>query len=400
MNFKNPTYIHVGQSATYAGLTWQVLGRVVLGVVEHGETYYWHEFNLQSDTGDTATLVFERTERGAEWRWFTQFQPQYPLTAEDAATQEVGDQLNLEGTDVRVSLVETSRIYFIEGQPAEGEHVDATARYFNAQHGDDMIVVSWTGDAVEYYRGRTISNREVRAAFHLDAPDLPGVPPGGLSRFDTRENEGFSGSAMVTKVLLAILVLIAGLFLCKFIFMRTGSGPGITRITAPASPLSLGATGRVASVNYRLTGHALLQLSEVNWQLEQHEYYLRDDQNQEAVLIMNFHPHDPDWVLFTPMHPLDALTPYQAARRRLGEIVDVAGLVVPVEELFSVHVQSAEFVGAPEVSPGETFYGFSGTHEGSILVANWNASGIHFWRGRSLSSRSVLAAFAPATPAK
>ena len=125
MNFKNPTYIHVGQSATYAGLTWQVLGRVVLGVVEHGETYYWHEFNLQSDTGDTATLVFERTERGAEWRWFTQFQPQYPLTAEDAATQEVGDQLNLEGTDVRVSLVETSRIYFIEGQPAEGEHVTA-----------------------------------------------------------------------------------------------------------------------------------------------------------------------------------------------------------------------------------------------------------------------------------
>jgi len=35
-------------------------------VVEDGEIYHWNEFNLLSETGETATLVFERTERGAE----------------------------------------------------------------------------------------------------------------------------------------------------------------------------------------------------------------------------------------------------------------------------------------------------------------------------------------------
>ena len=36
-----------------------------MGVVDDGTTYYWNEFNLQSDSGETTTLVYEVTDRGA-----------------------------------------------------------------------------------------------------------------------------------------------------------------------------------------------------------------------------------------------------------------------------------------------------------------------------------------------
>ena len=217
MTFKNPTAIKIGQRTTYGGLAWQVLGRVVLGVVEEGETYYWNEFNLASETGETATLVFERTEDGPAWRWFTQFQPQYPLTAADAATKEVGDQLNLEGTDVRVTLVETSRIYFIEGQAAEGERVGSKATYFNAEHGDQMIVVSWTGDEVEYYRGQTIPARAVREAFNLTTLEPPSAAS-AMAGFDDSGGGGFSWSEFLPKALLILTAVVLILWLGNAFF--------------------------------------------------------------------------------------------------------------------------------------------------------------------------------------
>ena len=78
------------------------MGRVVLGEQEEGETYYWNEFNLESDAGEVATLVYEETERGGEWRLFHLFDPQSPITAADAATERPGDALDLEGMQMFV----------------------------------------------------------------------------------------------------------------------------------------------------------------------------------------------------------------------------------------------------------------------------------------------------------
>jgi len=393
MNFNNPTPLQLGQTGSYHDLNWRVLGRVVLGVVEDGEIYYWHEFNLASDTGESATLVFERTERGPEWRWFTQFKPEVPLTATDADAVRVGERLNLEGADMRVSLVETSHIYFIEGQAPEGEEVGSEATYFNADRGDQMVVVSWTGNKVEYYRGETIPSRTVRAAFNLPS-GLSGVPDGSLSRFSTNDGDGGNyWLPIIRNVVLVAIVLF--LVLALFTKMTSRPGSGITRISAPPSPLSLGASGQLASVEYHITGHALQDLAEVNLRLAYHEYYLRDPQGHEAVLLAGLHPHDPDWVLFTPLHPFTPLTPYLAGAMRLGQVVNVAGLVVPVDELFTTTVQYAEFTGPPEAASGDTYYGFAGTRNTEILLASWNATGITFWQGQKLLARTVLTAFSP-----
>ena len=93
MSYSNPTPIRIGMTGTIAGTQYRVVGRVVLGEEEDGETYYWNEFNLESDGGGAATLVYEQTEHGGEWRLFRMFEPDHPLTAADAATKRVGDPL-------------------------------------------------------------------------------------------------------------------------------------------------------------------------------------------------------------------------------------------------------------------------------------------------------------------
>ena len=71
MSFANPTHLRVGMPGNFAGKDYRVIGRVVMGETEGGETYYWNEFNLEAGDGGYADLVYEETERGGEWRLFT-----------------------------------------------------------------------------------------------------------------------------------------------------------------------------------------------------------------------------------------------------------------------------------------------------------------------------------------
>src|SRR6185436_665896 len=183
MSFTNPTPLRLGMTGAFDGRKYRVAGRVVMGMEEGGETYYWNEFNLISEDGESATLVFEENERGGEWRLFTLFEPEFAMTAEDAATRRVGDQLNLDGHDLRVTLVDETRVHHIEGEAPEGVEVGDVAHYFNAEGSNQMIVVSWTGDEVEYYRGVTVSADRIKSVFHLregQLSNLSRLAGGGL----------------------------------------------------------------------------------------------------------------------------------------------------------------------------------------------------------------------------
>ena len=43
MSFANPTPIKVGMSGTFNGRQYRVAGRVVIGMDEGGEQYFWNE---------------------------------------------------------------------------------------------------------------------------------------------------------------------------------------------------------------------------------------------------------------------------------------------------------------------------------------------------------------------
>jgi len=55
--------------------------------------------------------------------------------------------------DARVTLVDESKVYWVEGRPPEGVELGDIANYFNALAGNRMYVVSWTGPEVEVFQG-------------------------------------------------------------------------------------------------------------------------------------------------------------------------------------------------------------------------------------------------------
>jgi hypothetical protein len=388
MNFNNPTKIEIGATGLFHGQKYRVVGRVLLGEKEDDMIYGWNEFNLMTDSGEAATLVFEQTQRGPEWRWFTMFEPEFELPAEDAATKRVGDVVNLDGVDVTVTLVQESRIYLIDGTAPEGQKVGSRANYFNAEAGYKMIVVSWTGKEMEYYKGVTISAGMVASAFNL--------PVGQLLKFNVVGGGGYSGTD-IRKVLVPVLI---GLFLFIWLLTKIPSGnrePAVVIHPAPASPLSVGSSGSLNGTHYQIVGHAQVEIAKVGNFVDRHEYYLRDDDTNDALLVYGVDPDVKNWILFTPLHPALALTPQQAGNVRLGKTVNVDGVIAPVNELFRSTIQQIEDPEQLGWKSGDVWYGFSGREGSTVLLVRWNEQEIEFERGTMIDTKTVIAAFGQPT---
>ena len=385
MSFNNPTPLKLGMNGTLEGRTYHIAGRVVMGVEEGGQTYYWNEFNLETAAGESATLVYEVGERGGEWRFFALFEPQYPITAEDAACKRVGDPINLDGTDVRVTLVEQSRVYFIEGKAPEGVEVGDVANYFNAQSGYDMDVVSWTGDEVECYHGVNLPANVVLTAFNIRMPDfgsLLGTP---------EPDSASSPKAKLLVVLVSALLLIG---MAVWLYPRSGHRPpAVVTKPAPPSPLTVDSTGNLNGTAFRIQSHALVTVALVGCRFERHEYGLTSDSGDKAMLVYGSAPGAKDWVLYTPLHPAEPLTPQQAGAVKFGQVVNVDGVVAKVDQLFQSTIQRLDGPEPGALGSGDVLYCFAGKKDYHPLLVRGNARQIAFFEGTAVAEKDVTAAF-------
>jgi len=397
MSFENPTRLRLGMTGSFGGKAYRVAGRSVLGENEAGGTYYWNEFNLETDTGEAATLVFDETERSSQWRLFTLFDPEYPMTAEDAAGRRVGDRLNLNGHDVRVTFRGSSCVYSVEGKGPEGEEVGTVAEYFNAEAGSIMQVVSWTGEEVEYYNGVSLTTGMVASAFGLPQ-NLGGAGSGIFSSLSGSGSDSGSGNYLgVTKFLvlavsLVFILIVFGRFSCS---RNHESGP-VAKLPAPPRPLEIGATGTLFDKKYHVTGHAVVDIAEVGAHWEQHEYELTDDAGATALLACGGEPGGADWICFEPFVPMISLTAKEAAAKKVGEPVEIDGYKGKVSEIFLSTVEGIDGDGISGLKTGTVCYGLRGVNEDRTLLARWNSSGIQYYRGRTLPAKKAAAGFANA----
>lgn len=401
MSFKNPTPIQVGTWGTFNGARYRVAGRLVLGCDVDGERYYWNEFHLVGENGDEATLVHEVGDRGVEWRMFVMFAPEYALTAAEAARKRIGDRINLEGTDARITLVDESRVYYIEGDAPEGVELGDVANYFNARLGKDMIVVSWSGEEVEYYRGKDITGGLVATAFGLRAQDfnrLLSSSGGKASAFGASDfsSSSFSGEAEIwSKRVLQVLVIvvIGAIFFATKTSCRSHRRPApIAKISAPASPLAYGSEGTFEGNTWRIRAHSVVEVSEVGRRFERHEYHLTDSNGNRALLVCGLNPRDTDWMWFTPLAPLEPLTPAQAGGLRLGDSVSVDGWVGPITGLFQA-VNGPTNSDLFEVRGGTVKFGFTLQSGATMVLVRWDTAHITFHRGVKCSALEIKKAF-------
>ena len=385
MSNTNPTDLQIGATGMLDGHRYTVRGRVVLSVEQDEETYYWNEYHLADGAGAAVTLVFEIEENGPAWKLFRLFEPAQPMTAAQAATKRVGEIVQFGGQQAKVTLVNRSRVEFVAGQAPEGVEVGDVADYFNAEVGERMIVVSWSGDEVEFYDGAPVAARRVEAAFHL--PKDSGHPKPSL--LSTLLGSGDSSGHTFVWVVLVALVWFG-------VSVYEGSAddsppPPPPRQAAPVLRLPTGTHGRLAGHTYAITGHALVEVARIGKVFERHEYALADEKGGEALLIHCLGGRLEEWCLLTAREHAIGFTPYDAATFRQGWIVDLAGRKAKVDQLMQIRVLAQDGTAPAIFWPTGLEDGFTAEATGEILHVRWTESRLQIYGGQPVSQENVLA---------
>ena len=386
MSFRNPTQIRLGSRGMFFNRIYRVVGRGVLGTIENGRASYWHEFYLESSEGEPITLVFEETEGDCAWRLVTMLEPRNSLTAEEAAGKKQGDTVEFDSTTAYITRVARSKVYHVEGKAPKGIVPGKAANYFNADAGSRQILVSWTGDHVEYYSGMTTTAPLVASAFKLN-------------RFSawrfvaSRGRSWFSAQIWLSAVLVLALV---GLPASCFIDMtRTGQPASATLKNDPESTLSIGASGVLNGAAFRIIGRHVVDTARLGRRSQCHEYDLRCDDDTGAVLVCETVSNAPAWFLYTPLQPDNPLTPHQADGLRVGQTVTLNGSSVSISDLLRFTLRSTDGLSLSDAQVGDVFFGFSGLMDSNrVLLVRWNQTNIAYQQGTPLAAQAVLAAFA------
>jgi hypothetical protein len=270
--------------------------------------------------------------------------------------------------------VDRSSVWQVEGKTPEGIEKGKHASYFNAEAGDKMIVVSWTGEEMEFYNGTNLSSLAVAGAFGL----------AGFSAFQFALTSGRRWSNAHVIGPFAVLAVIA-VMVTAFIINSHSPGPSHpapVKVTAAGpSPLSVGLSGALNGVTYRIASHNLAEIAEVGIRFQEHEYDLTDNQGNEALLIRGGAAADASWKLCALLPPQSELTPLQAGGLWRGEEIHLDQGNASVTELFRC------------TTSGNVFYGFTGRLGTNIVMARWDQIIITEWQVSILPNKTVRAAF-------
>lgn len=384
----NPTALGIGASGMLDGRRYTVRGRVVMGVTIDGQTYYWNEFNLMDTSGGEITLVYEETEEGAEWKLFKLLEPLRPLSASAAAAVRVGDELQMDGRQVRVTLVDQSRVILVEGQAPEGICPGKMANYFNASLGDRMIVVSWSGEEVEYYEGGVTSARRIESAF-----GLPRCEAFGESHFNASPGLGVSPNFSAVGIVAIVAVMLGfGVWLAFNDENEAAPAPLAKREVSP-SHLPVGATGLLEGRRYRIRGHALTEISRVGDRFDGHEYALSTSDDDRAMVVKALQGNSSDWYLLKPGVTPAGFGSFEAANLRQGQSVKIGDRVTQLAQVFQARVYRVDGDDLHLLWPPGVQYGLLARDGTNWILARWNESGLQFFTVEILSDSDVRAAF-------
>ncbi len=159
--YPNDTIVAPGMKATWNGKVYEVIGRIVVGMEEEGETYLWDEFELVAADGDALFLEFDE---GA-WKMMETFTPNTPIGPDEIARLGIGSSVPMDGSSYNVTQKSVSTVHFVQGELTYAASVGDKASYMDAQKGNTLLTVEWKEDEIEFYRGRFLTERQVFEIF-------------------------------------------------------------------------------------------------------------------------------------------------------------------------------------------------------------------------------------------
>lgn len=380
MSRVNPTSLRVGMSGRIQGRHYTVRGRVVLSMVaDDGETYYWNEFDMVDSTGSTATLVFEETEEGPTWKWFILLAPRNPLTATEAAVKQVGDTVEFEGREIPITLVDESKVVFIEGEAPEGVEVGDVAHYFNADAGGDrMYVASWTDGEIEFYIGGDLKRRVVDAAFGITTPGKSAAS-GGVSWTP-------SLSVLATAAVIVGFIVIS---LSDELMPSHRAAPAPAMQPAPAQRWPADYRCRIEQEEYRVLAGSQTTMLLRRSRFQLHEYLMQGVDGRPALVLHGWRG-DAGSRLFLRQEKVPAeFTPEIAASLKRGTLVEVGGEKFVITDLIFTRLASGASMSVGSPWQATEQYGFMARLGPRWLFCRWSADSIQWYFGREIALNEV-----------
>lgn len=377
----NPTALKIGMSGELRGRRYTVRGWVVYSVEIDGEKYYWTEFNVADANGLAATLVFEETEDGPTWKWFTLFEPRRPLTIAEAAAKRVGDTVEYEGRAIPITLVDESVAEEVEGEPPGNVARGEVARYFNAEAGEQrLFVATWVGGKIEFYLGQTIGRRLVESAFGLPTMASVNANFGAAMMSAPQQVSNLMAAGCIGGAIL--LVVVVAFFASYDPEPKLDFRAPPKLLTAGGPTILVGGRGSIDGRALAVTAHAKVTVLQPRVRFEAHEYWLRAEDGREALLIHGWGGATNHWLLLESSAMAWNTDAFAAARMRALTSVELDGQRYTVTNLLLARAGPIDGdAAAAPWSSGEQ-YGFLARRGDEWLLCRWDESRIKWFKGR------------------
>jgi hypothetical protein len=268
-----------------------------------------------------------------------------------------------------------------------------------------MLVVSWTGDEIEFYQGLDVPAMQVAAAFGLKPTGRAFKRPlraAAASRLGEADDSESSGRAFKGVLATIGFVVFFAFQSCSFESCSFGGGRPPApppKQGAPAARLALGARGALAGQEYTVAGHAVVEIAALAGKFDRHEYDLVDATGRHALLIQGLSGPAKEWCLLRPETP-PSLTALQAAALRRGQEVKVAGVALKVVGAFQCRPLAVDGQPVAGLWPGTVQYGVVAGTLDHWAIARWTESTRQVHSGRTLPEQEVLKALASPAGAK
>jgi hypothetical protein len=163
LEFPNPTPLRLGMKAMFHGREYELIGRLVLRTREEGTTYQWDEFELIAADGDVLFLEYDE----GKWKLMVPFVPEQPIGPQEIAPLGKGSSVSLGGVNATIADKGRSEVCCVEGELTFAAKVGDSRHYLDASYLNQLYVVEWNEEEIEFYRGQLLSDREVFQAFGL-----------------------------------------------------------------------------------------------------------------------------------------------------------------------------------------------------------------------------------------
>jgi hypothetical protein len=161
--YPNLTPLRLGMKAMLRGQEYELIGRMVLTTQEEGTTYQWDEFELISADGDVLWLEYDE----GQWKLMEPFVPAQPIGPQEIAQLSEGSSLPLEGVNATITDIGRAEVRFVEGELTFAATVGDTRGYADASYFNQLYVVEWGEEEIEFYRGQPLTERELFLSFGL-----------------------------------------------------------------------------------------------------------------------------------------------------------------------------------------------------------------------------------------